>query len=251
MTLKKSDKIIAAIGVIILIVAAVGIYLYAGMEEDDEKPEEEDETTYFEIQYDEVSMPATPDNQDYFIKPRILNTRPYVGVVDISQKNLKSVNVFVEYSDNKVGLFPRIGFLSFIGRDTITITIYDSQENELARESISGRGNVSIPVKTGGDMISLEPIEAEDLTEAEILLEERYIDYEESYTIRISLRTGLWGKIREILGRDRFMLDVEYTFYNYYIEEMIPGDDFDDEFPPTGEDLGSQTWAPMAYPGKS
>ena len=34
MTLKKSDKIIAIIGVIILIVAAVGIYAYAGTEEE-------------------------------------------------------------------------------------------------------------------------------------------------------------------------------------------------------------------------
>ena len=41
MALKKSDKIIAIIGVIILIVAAVGIFLYADLEEDETKPGDE------------------------------------------------------------------------------------------------------------------------------------------------------------------------------------------------------------------
>ncbi|UCF49634.1 MAG: hypothetical protein JSU91_07765, partial [Thermoplasmatales archaeon] len=189
MTLKKSDKIIAIIGVIILIVAAVGIYLYAGVEEDEEIIIEE-EKMFFDIEFDETSMPIMPDNQDYSIKARLLGSGSYEGVFEISQQNLKSIDVFVEYSDNKVGFFPRLGLIGRIGADTITITIYDSQDNEIGREKISGSGNTTIPVKSQGSMISLEPIEAEDMLEAQTFLEERYIDYSETYTIHISLKTG-------------------------------------------------------------
>ncbi len=250
MTLKKSDKIIAVIGVIILIVAAVGIYLYAGAEEKVDMPKEE-EKTFFEIQYEERSMAAMPDNQDYSIKPKLLRSGTYEGIVEISQQNLKSVDVFVDYSDNKVGFFPRLHIIRSIGADTITITVYDSQDNELGRERIKGDGNITIPVKSDASMISMEPIEADDLMEATSLLEERYIDYSETYTIHISLKTGLWGKIRELLGKDSFQLEITYSYYDYHIEEKVPGDEPDGDLPPTGGNQGSQTWSPMAYPGKN
>jgi len=253
MTLKKSDKIIAIIGVIILIVAAVGIYLYAGVEEEDKIPIEE-EKTFFEIQYEERSMAAMPDDQDYTIKAKILGSGTYEGMVEIIQQNLKSVDVFVDYSDNKVGFFPILKIIRSIGADTITITVYDSQENEVGREKIKGSGNVTIPIKSDASMISMEPIEADDLLEATTILEERYIDYTETYTIHISLKTGLWGKIRErFMGKDSFQLEITYNYYDYYIIEKIPGEesDGDGDLPPTGENQGSQTWSPMAYPGKN
>ncbi len=254
MTLKKSDKIIAIFGVIILIVAAVGIYLYAGVEED-EKIIMEEEKMYFDIEFDETSMPIMPDNQDYSIKAKLLGSGSYEGVFEISQENLKSVDVFVEYSDNKVGFFPRLGLIGRIGADTITITVYDSQENEVGREKIKGSGNASISVKSEGSMISLEPIESEDILDAQFQLEERYIDYSETYTIHISLKTGLWGKLRELLGKDKFDLEISYSYYQYHLIEKIPGDesdgDGDDDLPPTGGNQGSQTWSPMAFPGKN
>lgn len=248
MTLKKSDKIIAIIGVIILIVAAVGIFLYAGVEEEPEKSEEE-ENMFYEISYDEITMTAMPDNKEYSIKPKLLGKGTYEGVVEIYQPNLKSVDVSIEYTDNKVGVLWRIGALKFIGQDTITVTVYDSQENEIDSTRIKGSGNETIHVMDGS-MISLEPIEAETIMDAETTLEERYIDYFETYTIHISLKTGLWGKIREILGRDSFQLEVTYCYYDYYIAEEVPGEDSDGELPPTGEDQGTQTWFPMGYPGK-
>jgi hypothetical protein len=250
MALKKSDKIIAIIGVIILIVAAVGIFLYADLEEEETKPGDEREMKIYEIHYDETMRSAMPDNQDYSIRARLLGRGTYEGVVEITQQNLKSVEVFVEYHDNKAGLFWRFGRIRAIGADTITISIYDSMETEVGRESIRGDGNRTIPVKTDGEMISMVAIEAEDKEVANQILQERFINNHETYTIRISLNTGLWGKIRELLGRDSFILDINYKYYDYYLEEKSD-EEFDDELPPTGENQGAQTWAPMAYPGKN
>lgn len=250
MSLKKSDKIIAIVGVIILIVAAVGIFLYTG-EEEEEPTKPGEEKTIFEVVYEEIPMSALPDNQEYSIKPKIIGTASYEGVVEISEQNLKSVEIFVEYSDNKVGIFSMIGRLKFIGADTLTISVYDSQETEVGRESIKGSGNVTIPIDVDGSMISLEPIEAEDITEARDILEERYVDYHETYIIHITLKTGLWGKIREILSRDNFVLEVTYTYYDYAVVEKIPGDDDGYTFPPIGDEAGSQTYSQLAFPGKN
>ena len=87
MALKKSDKIIAIVGVIILIVAAVGIFLYADLEEEETPKDDEGEMKIFEIHYDEVLMPAVPDNQDYSIKAKLLRKGSYKGVVEINQQN--------------------------------------------------------------------------------------------------------------------------------------------------------------------
>lgn len=219
MSLKKSDKIIAIIGVIILIGAGVGIYLYATTEEEPEEPTKEgDEIKTFDVVYEEISMPIYPDNTDYTIKPSLIGEASWVGnVVDFPQKNLKSININVSYHDNKAGIFWRIGKIRSIGADTLTIIVSDSQDNEIGREPIKGDGNATIPIDIGS-LISLEPIEAEDILEAYDILEERFIDYEESYKIRITLKTALWGKLRELLGKDGFKLEVTLTSFEYYLE---------------------------------
>ena len=254
MSLKKSDKIIAIIGVIILIVAAVGIYAYAGVEEEKETPKVVEEV-FYEIGYEERSMTAMPDNTVYSIKPKILGAGTYQGMVEISQPNIKSIEINIEYSDNKAGFLPRLGLIKRIGADTITVTIYDSQDNEIDGVKIKGSGNETLYIITDGDMISMETIEADDLMDAMSILEGRYIQYSETYTIHISLKTGLWGKIRELIGKDSFKLDITYSYYNYHLIEKVNGDDSDGDgdgdLPPTGENQGSQTWSPMAYPGKN
>jgi hypothetical protein len=252
MTLNKSDKLIAIIGVIILIVAAVGIYLYAGVEEDDDIPKIE-EKTYFEITYEEMSSLADPENQDYSVKGKILGTGKWETMVDISKQNLKSVDVFIEYSDTKVGFLPRLGIIKSIGADSLTLTVYDSSDNEIGSTKIK-TGNDTINIMSGGPTISMEPIEVEDPLEAQEVLEERYIDYSESYKIKVSLKTGLWGKIRErLMGKDNFHLEITYSYYKYDIVETGQEDepDGDDDLPPTGGTQGSQTWTTMAFPGKN
>jgi len=254
MSLKKSDKIIAIIGVIILIVAAVGIYAYAGVEEEKDMPKEP-EKTYYEIHYQENSMSAMPDNQDYSIKPKLLRAGTYEGIVEISQPNIKSIEINFEYTDNKAGFLPIPGLIKSIGADTMTLMVYDSQENEIDRVGIKGSGNETLFIKSDGDMISMDPIEADDLLEAMSTLEGRYIDFSETYTIYITLKTGLWGKVREfLLGRDSFNLEITYSYYDYHLEVKVPEDEDsngDGDMPPTGKDQGSQTWSPMAYPGKN
>ena len=232
MSLKKSDKIIALIGVAIIIIAAVGIFFYVESEEDvDREPfENGDEKKTFKIVYDLMPMSTDPDNTNYQIKPK-LRLASWVGHVSISQQNIKSITVLVNY-DDKAGIFRILGRLKFIGKDTLSITVTDSQGNVIGSGSIPGDGMVNITGEIGS-MIALDEIEAEDIIEARELLEERYFDYEETYTISITLKTGIWGKFRELLGKHSFGLRVSYDYYDYMPVEVIK-DENPPEIPPTG-----------------
>jgi hypothetical protein len=245
MVLKKSDKIIAVVGVIILIVAAVGIFFYYEREDDGGIGTKDGEglKTFYVKPPMESTFPETPDNKDTTIKPKLLNPRiqPYVGKVEITKQNLKSVTFYVEYADTVRG-FLGGRLLPNIGADTLTITVKDKDGKVVDKtKTIPGSGNATISVTDISSPISLKSIEAENTQDAYDLLEEEFITYEESYTITISLNTGLWGRFREILGKDTFTLKITSTCYEYELEPeepKNPGDD--DDNPPTGSNSGNQ-----------
>lgn len=255
MSLKKSDKIIAIIGVIVLIGAAIGIYIYAVTEEEaEESKEEAEEMKTFNVIYEEKSMPINPENTDFTIRPRILRKTTWTSELKLTQENLKNVSITVDYTDNKRGILLGLVFKS-IGADTLSITVYDSQDKEVGSESIKGDGKRSINVEIARPF-SLDPIEATNILDAYDLLEEKYVNYDETYTIEMTLKTGLWGKIREILGKDSFTLDAKYTFYDYDLEEPekeTGDDDFDN--PGSGQDdNGYNNYGPysgLSLPGKN
>ena len=241
MSLKKSDKIIAIVGVIILIIAGIGIVLYSSSEEENGIPtiKTEDEMMYDVTFTISAPMTAVPDNTAYSIKPKLLNTKPYVGEVTISQKNLQSVKFYLTYTDNVKGFLMGRLFKG-IGADTLTVTIKDSEDNSII--SNTGKGSLTVNETIEfSSLISLEPIEAMDITAAKSELEKRFIDNEESYKITVSLKTGLWGKFRELLKTDSFNLEISYTYYEYELvlenQDNNPGEP-DDNYPPMGSNAG-------------
>jgi len=245
MSLKKSDKIIAIVGVIILIIAGIGIVLYSSSDEENGIPtiKNEDKMMY-DITY-KISdpMPAEPDNTAFSIKSKLFNRRitPYVGEVVISQKNLQSVNFYLKYNDNVKGFLMGKLFTG-IGADQLTVNIKDSDGNVIVSKS-SSKGSLKVnETLEFSSMISLEPIEAKDITEAKSLLEERYVDNEESYKIKVSLSTGIWGRLRELLKPDTFKLEISYTYYEYELEledeDNNNPDEPDDNYPPMGSIVG-------------
>lgn len=251
MTLKKSDKLIAVIGVVILIIAGIGIIFYAGIDKENKAPtvNEEKVLKTFEVNYIEVSLPIDPDNIDYTIKPKLIGQAKWTGNIVLDMQNLKSIDIMVEYHDNFCGFF--FGkILRPIGADAFTITIYKDNE-EVAKDKITdGDGIVEFPSITIGSIIPILTIDAKDIEEAKAKLQEQYINYTLNYTIQITLKTGLWKKFSELLSKDTFDLKVNYTQFVYDIKN--PESDSGDNNPPTGNyEEGTQTWAVMSYPGKN
>jgi len=218
MPLKKVDKIIAVIGVIILIIAGIGIYLYTAQEET-KKVVPPPEINSYEIIVNEVNQSVEPDNTDYSIKAGLFRSGTYDGTLQISGYNIKSVEFYVSFADNKVGIINLLGLLKSIGADSFTFLVMDDQENEIDSIYIKGFGNGTIPINIG-TKIPDEIIEAKDPAEARAILEEKYVKSDLTYYLSAQLKTALWGKIRELLGSDYFTLQISYTYYTYDILEI-------------------------------
>jgi len=256
MNLKKSDKIIAIVAVIILIVAAVGVILYVPSE-DEVKPTEEKEKTYtYDVEYRILNTTATPDKTQFVVKDRLDNSGNYVGNVEIPKGNLKSVEFKFSYTDDKRGLFG-FGLIgkNFLGTDTLTINIKDSEKNKIGGGEIKGSGNAKITTEENSAM-RLDPIEAESKTEAEERLKENLTMYDlemETYTITVSLdiKEGFilkfFGWLREkLLGNDQFELTITYYYYDYYLGEPEETDDGDDTTTVTNTQVSDWKTTPYA-----
>lgn len=250
MSLKKTDKLIAVIGVIILIIAGVGIVLFASTNEENVSTTEPqgEQPKIFEILYKEGQpRGAVIDNKDFTIKPKLFGEGTYVGNIVIKDQDLKSLNIMVEYHDNVCGLlFGKIA--RSLGADTFTITVTDKDNKVLAKETIKGDGKKAINITIGQKILN-STIEATDLQDAQGKLEELSVSYNVSYKIKISLKVGIWGILREMLKKDSFTLKANYTQFVY--EPKEPLDDYNDGSPPTGTDYYTGTsWNWMSYPGK-
>lgn len=257
MSLKKSDKMIALIGVIIIIVAAVGIFYYVDTEEEI-TPEKEDEFTTYDIVPIDDEEVIMQEISYTFKKGLLLMTKNTFNDPEFASfpvENLKSIEFNISYRDRKVGGILGILFKNFLGRDKASVIITDPDEVEYPSGNING--NVVITIENINLMIDTTPIEAMTFSEAEMELESRYGAKwkDENFSIMGTHKVGEKLRpilrIRERLDRDTVYITITYTYWQYELKEM--GDDDygnDGDIPPTGSE-GSQTWAPMALPGKN
>jgi hypothetical protein len=229
MSLKKSDKIIAIFGVIILIVAAIGIVLYVPEDGDDAPKEvEEKKKISFEVQM----------NEDMFSEPRfdldlklpslfslLSRGKSYVNknFYTIQAENVKSIIFEFEFEDKQKSF----GFLPFIfkllnnpiGTDIVNVVITDPNDETISRVLASGtKKNITIDVP-------LHPIpkdiEAYSQEEAEQILSENYSfnDWVEmpfgiSVSLTIEGRLRFFKRIRERFFKDTVTVKISYITYS-------------------------------------
>ena len=250
MSLKKSDKIIAIIGVIILIIAGIGIVLYTTSEENETSPTKVKENVY------KVTWIKNDDSID--ISGEATKKKDFTDAftMDIIEDGFVLTNVYfnVTWRDHHT-----LGKLINTGKDKLTATIgFTGEEGEKLTSTGKSDGSEKLSF-TIFDMPSDETIEDETIeteTEARQLILDEYSGMNTaSFDIKVHVKTGeklLTLRPRKLLnylldkGND-FTITVSYEFYEPVIEEI----NNDDGMPPTSSKVGSQTWAPMAYPGKN
>ena len=254
MSLKKSDKIIAIIGVIILIGAGMGIFLYATTDEETDEPKD-DQTgvDYYNIDYEPQDFDIMP-LESKSIKPKLFGEKTESFEVEVDHQNIKSIKFFIEYNDNKKGiLFGKM--LTSIGADTLTVQIKDCEGNVIEGCPISIKGdskkNKTVEISLG-NIISLEPIEADSMSEAKSILKEKYVDFKETYTIKVSIKSPLWMKFRELLGQDTYKVEVTGQYYDYMIVEPEEPEEPEDDEGDNGETVYGNVgmYASTVLPGK-
>jgi len=134
MTLKKSDKIIAIIGVIILIVALFGILLYAGSEE-----QTQETGTPKEVSYKVEWIPSSDTiSKDGYAGRKGDYTEPFEIEVIKPGSVITKVDVNITWTDTKTyGILIKRGFdtlnadITLVGGETLTHTATGSGNETL------------------------------------------------------------------------------------------------------------------------
>lgn len=212
MNLKKSDKIIALVAVVILIIAAIGVILYTDEETELKLPKEE--MFLYNVNVEINPDYLTLDNTDF----SITNKRPYTGTFEVFSDNLKDININVEYEDIDRGLFKKSR------KNTLIVTVYDEFEIEVCSTEIIGIGNDTLFIP-GSNTLDIDKIKAKDLNDARKKLDENLTNtgFTEKYTIVVSVEYGELRIIRRILERlsgDSFSIDITANHYDYQLEKI-------------------------------
>lgn len=217
MNLKKSDKIIAVVGVIILITAGISIAVIISSEEKKEEETGEAGKLLFDVYTDMETVEQGSETYSIAKKPLGKGAGgAFVNIGDID--NLKSVDIAILYDDAKTGPLGR-----FV--DQITITVTDPDGNIADVKTITS-GNETFSFFAINDMISTEPIEAETWEEAEDFLEGRYVSRWKNGEFNIKVDYKMSEPLRrpilrllERLSKDTFSVEISYTYYSYSLLE--------------------------------
>jgi len=215
--LRKSDKMIAIVGVIILIVAGIGIALYTSAPKTESivGPVEMLYYPVFTAEYGEMTI------SEYAGKT-YSDTVSITGVP--SGSVLTSVDFHITWQDDKT-----VGLILKRGYDTLTADISYMGETETHSDSESGNETLSFSINS---VPSADSIEAEDEMEAADLLYQMVSGKSEAtFDISVVVETG--EKIRrplKYLGDkgNAFEIKITYNYYRVDLEAEETGDDNDD-----------------------
>jgi hypothetical protein len=228
MNLKKNDKIILIIGVVILIIAGAGIALYT-TDETSAKAVDEIEDSY------EYSYTWTPKdgNMDLDIDAFVGKKSVYEEVYDVASNSgtvLTSVNIKLIWEDDVT-----YGILFEKGLDTLSAeVIYKGKSEEKKSE---GNGTLKF-LNTINTPPKADTIIAEDYDEAENIIRGNIENMNKaSFNVKVTINTGerIWRLLKFFRDKgNNFDLTAEYTYYIYSLEEVEDDYDDDDDFVDTG-----------------
>jgi hypothetical protein len=160
-SLKKNDKLIILVGVIVIIVAAIGIAVY-NQPEVEEITEKIVTEKYYDIEW------STTTGSLSAISGFAGKRSPYEDTISINQKNLKTVTFNLSWIDDKA-------LFRIFGRDTLTLEV-TAPDGTVYEESVQSArrtkdGNIVITINVNREPSS-GPIYADDLDTAETILED-------------------------------------------------------------------------------
>jgi len=230
MNLKKNDKLILIVGVVILIVAAIAIAFYTSADVDDIDVFTESDKKTFDITWNEVSteMPVINGKAE----------KSYSESESISSPDgsiLTKVEFQLIWADDYT-----TGLLINKGEDTLTAKIgKPGAEPEIKTSTKQGTITFSFPVN---DRPSDNYVEAEDSDEAKDIVDEWFPNENEaSFDVKVNVQTGerfgfrILKNIRRIQDKgNNFNLKITYTYYVFNIEEPEEDGNDGDDVPPTG-----------------
>jgi len=228
MSLKKSDKVIAIVGILILVIAAVGIIFYYSEEPTEESPGTVKEKQFI-VEWEQLSgdLPTITEfvgkNEEYFDP---INVDLDEGCV------LGTVNINFNWQDDFV---LKLALPGRKGEDTLTAKVY-TEGDETEPYISTGSGNHTFDFVINDIIPQDFTIEdAVDQYDAEQRVLENYsgmnsAHFNTSITVKTGEKIRLVRLVMRILNKLRdtgngFYLNVNYTYYKPIITEKETDND--------------------------
>ena len=228
MNLKKNDKIILVIGVVILIIAGAGIFLFTTDQTSATEVDEIEDSYKFSYTWTkkestkELDIDAFVGKKSVYEEVHPITSTP--GTV------LTSVNIMLTWEDDVTYglLFPK-------GLDTLSAEIiYEGTPDEQTSE---GNGSDVFPFIINTPPQS-DTIMANDYDEAENIIKGNIEKMNTaSFDVSVTINTGerRWRPLKFFRDKgNSFDLTAEYTYYTYSLEEVEDDDNDDDDIVDTG-----------------
>lgn len=234
-TLRRNDKIIIIVGVLILLIAGAGVALYSPSVTPPSTPSQEQSTW--------MTYSVTWHTVNASLSQIEGNAPKGTGVstpVTINQANLKSVSFRLQWVDDKA-------LLRRFGLDTLTLSIKtpDNKTTSFSDKSASRSkaGDFSINVST--KLVPPKRIQANNTQDAEKRLEAMFKSTSwtnKPINVTVTVKIGERFPLRFRDKGNHFTLDVNYSYYSFTFKENMTGTGLDD-LPP---DFPSETsdWTP-------
>lgn len=263
MNLKRSDKLIAIVGVVILIVAAVGVVIYASDEEEGlKKTDDEDKILVFGVYADSVEDSLTTIHCPLSLRgifSLLSQGKSYNNeeAFSIPFDNIEEIVIDITYNDKQTSKTILGIILKLLGNptgvDTLSVSIIDPDGISHTESISNGNATIEIPVNFP---IYQKEIEAESLEEARKTLNGWQSDkwngenFQIEASLTISGKIWLFTRLAERFGSDSFDVDVSFNYYEYDLEEPEePEDDEDDDNDTTGGTWSTTPYASMSFLG--
>jgi hypothetical protein len=232
MNIKKNDKIILIVGVVILALAAVGVALYTSPDEGDAG---NTEPIIINYDYEWIKKTGEYTFSDDFYAGR---NEPYSDMKDVASPEgsvLTNVEIILSWEDdNTYGLIIRRG------HDTLTASLGIVGSDQEEQTSI-GSGNLSfLFTMNEKPMNDYEPAESSEKA-LEIIKNKNYMKNKATFNIDVSVSTGerIWRLLNNLRDKGNdFDLMAKYTYYEV---NLLEPEIEEDEDKPTGDDGGYNT----------
>lgn len=239
-SLKKNDKIIILVAVVILVIAGIGVAMYQSPKTTGILPS----SSFGEKSYNVV----------WTLRNGSLNTisefanknSKYEDVVQIPKANVKSMSFNLSWTDDKMTLLKRRGLDSL----TLEVTTPDGTVYTDTKTSarMTGKGCITLTVNAGivPPQTTLNAIDEKDAQET--LKEPPY--YDDSWTdkdilIGVSVQIGEMRLLKKMRDKgNNFDLTIQYQYYDGVLEEDTTKNTGGDTIAPPDDDR----WANMQEP---
>jgi len=220
-SLRRNDKIIIIVGVIILLVAGIGVALYSSPNVKTPFITQTTWTTY------SVSWRTVDDSLPQITDLHASKGSPLSTIIRIDQTNLKSISFRLKWVDDKA-------LLRRFGLDTLTLDVTTPLNKTISDSGTSAKktkaGDFTINISILPTPPQINSIQANNTAEAGAMLQSLFKDDSWSgkpinATVSVKIGEHFPFKFRD--KGNGFTLDVNYSYYTYAIQENITGTGLD------------------------